>query len=100
MGAAFVDIDKGVDEDNDVEEGGDGGAKGKPDHVEGSDPAGKDFHFCGRSGSIGVGGSRGWTRGEETWDPGEEGDVDDHKGAEVEVGQNVGGCVGDLVGEE
>lgn len=97
-GAAFVDIDKGVDEEQDVGGGGHGGANGEPDHVEGLDPAGKDFRFCGRSGSVRVG--RGWARGEETWDPGEEGDVDDHKGAEVDVGQDVGRRVDDLAGEE
>jgi hypothetical protein len=98
--AAFVDIDEGIDEDNGVEKGGDGGAEGEPEHVEGLDPAGKDFHFCGRRGGVRVGGGRGRARGEETRDPGEEGDVDDHKGAEVEVGQDVGGCVYDLAGGE
>jgi hypothetical protein len=78
--AAFVDIDNGIDKDNDVEEGGDGGANGEAEHVEGLDPADKDFYYCG-SGRV----------GEEAWDPGEEGDVDDHKGAEVEIGQDVGG---------
>jgi hypothetical protein len=34
--------------------------------------------------------------GQQAWDPGEEGDVNDHEGADINVGQNIGNGVGDL----
>jgi hypothetical protein len=45
---------------------------------------------------MGIGGCRFGVGGEEARDPGEEGDVDYHEGADVKVGEDVGDGVGDL----
>ena len=87
-----------MEEFDDVEEGGDGGAEREPEHIEGLNPAGKDFHLCGLSWGVGVGRSTFRGGREEAGDPGEERDVDYHEGADIEVGEDVGDCVGDLDG--
>ena len=95
-GAALVDVDEGLKEDDDIEETRDRSAEREPEHIEGLDPAGERLHLSGWRGCARVGRGRFGARGKEARDPREEGNVDYHEGADVEVGENVSGCVGDL----
>jgi len=95
-GGALIDIDEGVEKDDEVEKAGDGSAEGEPDHIESLDAAGEHLQLGWWGGLVRIDGCGFGTGGQQTRDPREEGDVNDHEGADINVGQDIGNGVCDL----